>query len=157
MHLHSLVQLAGKNTSWHPHILCMCTVQMSQISNLNWSRWLSVHCWSDKSIIAIWPAITNWFDQLLLWDLALAPNQCMKFGTKDMLFESVFGWGKHCCWHVYFHGHDVTHSLNVSTYLSFFPREDAEAFKELCNSGTKGTEELGNALSNKDRRDVQDV
>ena len=37
--------------------------------------------------------------------------------------------------------------------------EYSEAFKELCNSGTKGKlhEELGNARSNKDRRDVQDI
>ena len=37
--------------------------------------------------------MTNWFDQLLVWDVALAPNHCMQIGTKDMLFESVFGWG----------------------------------------------------------------
>ena len=41
--------------------------------------------------------MNNWFDQLLVWDVALAPNEYMKFGTKDMLVESVFGWGKHCC------------------------------------------------------------
>ena len=37
--------------------------------------------------------------------------------------------------------------------------EYSDAFKELCNSGTKGRlhEELGVARSNKDRRDVQDV
>ena len=39
--------------------------------------------------------MNNWFDQLLVWDVALAPNEYMKFGTKDMLVESVFGWGKH--------------------------------------------------------------
>ena len=36
--------------------------------------------------------MTNWFDQLLVWDVALAPNEYMKFGTKDMLVESVFSW-----------------------------------------------------------------
>ena len=46
---------------------------------------------------------------------------------------------------------------DVSTPLSFFPREYAEAFGELCNSETSGTEELGDARSNKDRGDVQDV
>ena len=44
------------------------------------------------------------------------------------------------------HDHGVAHSLNVSTSLSF-SREYAEAFMELCNSGTKGTEELGNTHS----------
>ena len=48
------------------------------------------------------------------------------------------------------------HSSSVSTYLSFFPRENAEAFKELCNTGTKGSEELGNARSKMNRRGVQD-
>ena len=57
-----------------------------------------------------------------------------------------------CC-----HGHGEAHSLSVSKYLSFFPREYAEAFKELCNNRTKGTEELCNARSNKSRRGVQDV
>ncbi len=37
--------------------------------------------------------MNNWFDQVLVWDVALAPNEYMKFGTKDMLVESVFGWG----------------------------------------------------------------
>ena len=55
------------------------------------------------------------------------------------------------------HGHGVAHSLSVSTSLSFFSREYADAFMELCISGTKGTEELGNARSNKNRRGVQDV
>ena len=81
----------------------------------------------------------------------------MKFGTKDMLVESVFGWGKHCCRLVFCHGNDVAHSLDVSMSLSFFPREYGEAFKELCNSGTNGTEQVGDASSNKDQRDVQDV
>ena len=101
--------------------------------------------------------MTNWFNQLLVWDVALAPNECRKFGTKDMLVESVFGWGKHRCRLVCCHGNDVAHSLNVSTSLSFFPREYGEAFKELCNSGTNGTEQVGDARSNKDQRDVQDV
>ena len=79
----------------------------------------------------------------------------MQFGTKNMLFESFFGRGKHCA--VCCHRQCVAHSLSVSTSLSFFPREYAEAFKELCNSGTKGTEELGNARSNMHRRGVQDV
>ena len=57
-----------------------------------------------------------------------------------------------CC-----HGHGVAHLFSVSTSLSFFSREYAEAFVELCNSRTKGTEELGNARSNKNRRGVQDV
>ena len=70
----------------------------------------------------------------------------MKFGTKDMLVESVFGWGKHCCRLVCCHGNDVAHSLNVSMSLSFFPREYGEAFKELCNSGTNGTEQVGDAV-----------
>ena len=76
-----------------------------------------------------------------------------------MLVESVFGWGKHCCRLVCCRGNDVAHSLNVSKInsLSFFPREYAEAFKELCNSGTNGTEQVSDARSNKDRRDVQDV
>ena len=101
--------------------------------------------------------MTNWFNQLLGWDVALAQNEYMKFGTKDMLVESVFGWGKHCCRLVCCHGNDVAHSLNVSTSLSFFPREYGEAFKELCNSGTNGTEQVGDARSNKDQRNVQDV
>ena len=41
--------------------------------------------------------------------------------------------------------------------LSFFPREYGEAFKELWNSGTNGTEQVGDARSNEDQRDVQDV
>ena len=100
--------------------------------------------------------MTNWFNQLLVWDVALAQNECRKFGTKDMLVESVFGWGKHCC-RLVCCGNGVAHSLNVSKSLSFFPREYAEAFKELCNSETNGTEQVGDARSNKDRRDVQDV
>ena len=32
--------------------------------------------------------MTNWFDQLLVWDVALAPNQSMKFGTRDMLLNA---------------------------------------------------------------------
>ena len=36
--------------------------------------------------------MNNWFDQLLVWDVTLAPNEYMKFGTKDMLVESIFGW-----------------------------------------------------------------
>ena len=71
----------------------------------------------------------------------------MKFGTKNMLFESVFVRGKHCCCLVCCQDHGVAHSLNVSTSLSFFSREYAEAFMELCNSRTKGTEELGNTHS----------
>ena len=39
--------------------------------------------------------MNNWFDQLLVWDVALAPNEYMKFSSKDMLVESFFGWGKH--------------------------------------------------------------
>ena len=46
-----------------------------------------------------------------------------------------------CC-----HGHGEAHSLSVSTSLSFFPRECAEAFKELCNTRNKGTEEPCNAV-----------
>ena len=59
-----------------------------------------------------------------------------------------------CC-----HDHGVAHSFSVSTSLSFFSREYAVAFMELRNSGsgTEGTEELGNARSNKNRRGVQDV
>ena len=57
-----------------------------------------------------------------------------------------------CC-----HRQCIAHSLSVSTSLSFFPREYAEAFKELCNYGTKGSEELGNARSNMNRRGVHDV
>ena len=79
----------------------------------------------------------------------------MQFDTKNMLFESFFGRGKHCA--VCCHRQCVAHSLSVSTSLSFFPREYAEGFKELCNYGTKGTEELGNARSNMNRRGVQDV
>ena len=57
-----------------------------------------------------------------------------------------------CC-----HGHGEAHSLTVSKSLSFFPREYAEAFNELCNNRTKGTEELCNARSNKSSMGVQDV
>ena len=39
--------------------------------------------------------MTNWFNQLLVWDMALAPNQCMTCGMNDMLFEGIFGRGKH--------------------------------------------------------------
>ena len=81
----------------------------------------------------------------------------MKVGTKNMLFESVFGRAKHCCCLVCCHGHGVAHSLSVSTSLAFFSREYADAFMVLCNCGTKETEELGNARSNKNRRGVQDV
>ena len=56
-----------------------------------------------------------------------------------------------CC-----HRQCVAHSLSVSTALSFFPREYAEAYKELCNSGTKGSEELGNARSNMNVQDVKE-
>ena len=61
---------------------------MSHVSNLNGS--IIMDCRSDKSIIASWPAMTNWFDQLLVWDVALAPDQIMKFDTKDMLSECIF-------------------------------------------------------------------
>ena len=103
----------------------------------------------------LWPtgSISSWFGMWLLHQMNiwnLARRICM-------LVESVFGWGKHCCRLVCCHGNDVAHSLNVSTSLSFFPREYGEAFKELCNSGTNGTEQVGDARSNKDQRDVQDV
>ena len=102
---------------------------------------------AECALLAYHRNLTSWFDQLLVWDVALVPSQCMTFGTKNMLFESVFVRGKHCCCLVCCHDHGVAHSLSVSTSLSFFSREYAEAFMELCNSGTKGTEELGNARS----------
>ena len=37
--------------------------------------------------------MTNWFNQLLVWDVAFAPNQSMTFGMNDILFEGIFGWG----------------------------------------------------------------
>ena len=39
--------------------------------------------------------MTNWFNQHLVWDMALAPNQSMTFDMNDMLFEGIFGRGKH--------------------------------------------------------------
>ena len=115
---------------------------------------------AECALLAHHRNLTN-YDQLVRSALglgvALAPNQCKKFGKKNMLFESVFGRGKHCCCLVCCHGHGVAHSLSVSTSLSFVSREYAEAFMGLCNCGTKGTEELGNARSNKNRMGVQDV
>ena len=78
----------------------------------------------------------------------------MKFGTKNICLKASSVEGSIvavCC-----HRQCIAHSLSVSTSLSFFPREYAEAFKELY-SGTKGSEELGNARSNMNRRGVQDV
>ena len=49
-------------------------------------------------------SISSWFGMWLLHQMN------MKFGTKDMLVESVFGWGKHCCRLVCCHGNDVAHS-----------------------------------------------
>ena len=99
-------------------------------------------------------------DKLVQSALGLGCGSCtksvhMKFGTKDMLYETVFGWGMHCCLPVCRHGNGVAHSLNVSTSLVFFPKGYAEAFEERCNSGTNGTEELGDARSNKGRMDLQ--
>ena len=67
--------------------------------------------------------MTNWFNQLLVWDVAIAPNQSMTFGMNDMLFEGIFGWGKHCCLFVCCHDHSVRNSSNVSTSLPFLPYE----------------------------------
>ena len=141
MRLHTIVQLAGKSTSRHPHIIyilsCLMywpTLQWSQTVSIDESglepqpdRWLSVH---GRSIVASWPATTNWFDQLLIWDVALAPNQCMKFGTKNMLFESVFGRGKHCCcllswpwWSALIEGIDVSLLLTERMRRGFQIRE----------------------------------
>ena len=66
-------------------------------SGLESHREQIVHCRSDESIVASSPAMTNWFNKLLVWDVAFAPNQSMTFGMNDMLFEGIFGWGKHCC------------------------------------------------------------
>ena len=71
---------------------------------------------------------------------------CLKASLVEVSIVDV------CC-----HGHGEAHSLSVSTSLSFFPRECAEAFKELCNTRNKGTEEPCNARSNKSRRGVQVV
>ena len=71
---------------------------------------------------------------------------CLKASSVEESIVAV------CC-----HHQCVAHSLSVSTSLSVFPREYAEAFRELCNSGTKGSEELVNARSNMNRRGVQDV
>ena len=95
-------------------------------------------------------SISSWFGMWLLhqinvWNLARR-TCCLKASSVEGSIVAV------CC-----HGHGVAHSLSVSTSLSFFPREYAEAFKELCNSESKGTLELGNARSNKNRRGVQDV
>ena len=99
-----MVQLAGKYPSWHQHILCLYS---SDESCFDHQREQIRHCRSDKSIIVSWPAMTNWFDQLLVWGVVLVPNLSVKFGTKDMLFECIFGWVKHCCWFVCCHGHGV--------------------------------------------------
>ena len=52
-----------------------------------------------------------------LRDVALAQNQCLIFGTEDMLFEGIFGWGKPCCWLVRFHGHGVASRVTGSSAL----------------------------------------
>ena len=99
-----MVQLAGKDTSWHQHILCLYS---SDESGFEPQQEQIMHFRSDKSIITSWPDMNNWFDQLLVSDVALAPIQSMTFGTKDMLFECIFGWRKHCCWFVCCPGHGV--------------------------------------------------
>ena len=95
-------------------------------------------------------SISSWFGMWLLhqinvWNLARR-TCCLKASSVEGSIVAV------CC-----HRQCVAHSLSVSTSLFFFPREYAEAFKELCNSGTKGSEELGNARSNMNRRGEQDV
>ena len=65
--------------------------------------------------------MTNWFNQPLVWDVAFAPNQSMTFGMNDMLFEGIFGWGKHCCWFVCCHDHSVAQliaCIDVSPLLT---------------------------------------
>ena len=36
--------------------------------------------------------MTNWFNQLLVWGVALATNLSMIFGMKGMHVEGIFGW-----------------------------------------------------------------
>ena len=39
----------------------------------------------------------------------------------DMLFEGIFGWGKHCCWFVCCHDHSVAQlieCIDVSPLLT---------------------------------------
>ena len=95
-------------------------------------------------------SISYWFGmwrlhQINVWNLARR-TCCLKASLVEGSIVAV-------CWH----GHGEAHSLCVSTSLSFFPRECAEAFKELCNTRNKGTEEPCNARSNKSRRGVQVV
>ena len=96
-------------------------------------------------------SISSWFGMWLLhqinvWNLARR-TCCLKASSVEGSIVAV------CC-----HRQCVAHSLSVSmSTLSFSPREYAEAFKELCNYGTKGSEELGNARSNMTRRGEQDV
>ena len=96
-------------------------------------------------------SISSWFGvwllhQINVWKLARR-TCCLKASSVEGSIVAL------CC-----HGHGVAHSFTVSTSLSFFSREYAEAFMELCNSGsgTKGTEEIGNARSNKNRRGGQE-
>ena len=65
----------------------VCRVLMSQVLNHNRSRCPSVHCRSDESIIASWPAMTNWFNQLL----GLGCGSCTKW-LYDILHEGYAGW-----------------------------------------------------------------
>ena len=103
------------------------------------------------------------YEQLVRSALGLGCGSCTKW-IYEIWHEGYAGWkylrlggSINCCRLVCCHGNDVAHSLNLSTSLSFFPREYGVAFKELCNSGTNGTEHVGDARSNKDQRDVHDV
>ena len=95
-------------------------------------------------------SISYWFGMWLLYQINVCNlarrTCCLKASLVEGSIVAV------CC-----HGHGEAHSLSVSTSLSFFPRECAEAFKELCNTRNKGTEEPCNARSNKSRRGVQVV
>ena len=152
MHLHTIVQLAGKSTSRHPHIICLYSIDESGVEP-------QPEQMAECALLAHHRKLTS-YDQLVRSVLGLGCGFCTK-SMYEMLAR------KTCCLKassvegsivaVCFHRQCVAHSLGVSTSLSFFPIEYAEAFKELCNSGTKGPEDICNARSNMNRRGVQDV
>ena len=152
MHLHTIVQLAGKSTSRHPHILCMYSIDESGLEP-------QPEQMAECALLAHHRKRTS-YDQLVRSVIGLGYGSCTK-SMYEIWHEEHAVWKRlrsrealllFCC-----HGQCVAHSLSVSTSLSFFPREYAEGFKKLCNSGTKGSEEQGNARSNKNRMGVQDV
>ena len=83
--------------------------------------------------------MTNWFDQLLVRNVAIAPNQVWNLARRT------------CCLKASSIGRSIVADLSVVMAMVYrtrcmfdvvllLPEKIRRAFKELCNSGTKGTE-----------------